>query len=66
MARSLGMKTIAEGVELAAQAERLRALGCDEIQGYWYSRPLGQEAFDAFMADATRAFAAGTAVSPGA
>ncbi|WP_458734877.1 EAL domain-containing protein [Zobellella taiwanensis] len=66
MARSLGMKTIAEGVELAAQAERLRALGCDEIQGYWYSRPLGQEAFDAFMADATRALAAGTAVPPGA
>lgn len=40
MAHSLGMKTIAEGVETRSQAKLLRQQGCDEIQGYLYSRPL--------------------------
>ena len=41
MARALGIGTVAEGVETAAQAERLTALGCDAIQGFLYSRPVG-------------------------
>lgn len=40
MAQSLGMKTTAEGVETEEQCVVLRHLGCTEIQGYWYSRPL--------------------------
>lgn len=40
MAQSLKLKTIAEGVESAEQAEQLRAFGCDEIQGYWLARPM--------------------------
>lgn len=40
MARSLGFRTIAEGVETEAQREFLRAQGCDEVQGYLCSRPL--------------------------
>ncbi|HJW04433.1 MAG TPA: EAL domain-containing protein [Azospira sp.] len=40
MAASLKLKTIAEGVETEAQAGSLRALGCDEVQGYLYSRPV--------------------------
>lgn len=40
MARSLNMSTIAEGVETAEQAEILKMLGCDEIQGHWFSKPL--------------------------
>ena len=40
IARSLNLKTIAEGIEEAAQAERLQVMGCDEVQGYLYARPL--------------------------
>ncbi|MCG2584853.1 bifunctional diguanylate cyclase/phosphodiesterase [Massilia sp. TS11] len=49
MARSLGLRTIAEGVESGAIAERLRALGCDEAQGYFYARPLPPDQFAAFV-----------------
>lgn len=40
MAESLGMSTVAEGVETATQARRVRELGCDSIQGYLFSRPV--------------------------
>jgi EAL domain-containing protein (putative c-di-GMP-specific phosphodiesterase class I) len=40
LGRSLGMRTCAEGVETAAQLAFLQAEGCDEVQGYYLSRPL--------------------------
>jgi len=43
MARSLHLKTVAEGVETQEQRDRLKALNCDELQGYYYSRPLPPE-----------------------
>ncbi|PKO52596.1 MAG: hypothetical protein CVU28_10165, partial [Betaproteobacteria bacterium HGW-Betaproteobacteria-21] len=46
LARSLGMRTIAEGVETAGQLDFLRRQGCDEVQGYHFSRPLPPEAFE--------------------
>lgn len=43
MARSLNLRTIAEGVEAAAMAEQLQVMGCDEAQGYLYAKPLRAE-----------------------
>ncbi len=40
MAKALGIKTIAEGVETEDQLSTLIKLGCDEIQGYIFSKPL--------------------------
>jgi diguanylate cyclase (GGDEF)-like protein len=50
MADSLGMLTIAEGVESAGQLDFLRARGCAEVQGYYFSRPLKPQAFVEFVA----------------
>jgi diguanylate cyclase (GGDEF)-like protein/PAS domain S-box-containing protein len=44
LARALGMKAVAEGVETLAQVERLREIGCDMVQGYYFSAPLSGQA----------------------
>jgi diguanylate cyclase (GGDEF)-like protein len=45
MAGSLGMATIAEGIETARQADLLRGQGCGEGQGYYFSRPISADQF---------------------
>jgi diguanylate cyclase (GGDEF)-like protein/PAS domain S-box-containing protein len=40
MAHSLGMSTVAEGVETSAQLQALGTMGCDEVQGYLVGRPM--------------------------
>lgn len=45
MAKSLDMKIIVEGVETQNQFEMLRSMGCNFIQGYYFSRPLEVEEF---------------------
>ncbi|MCJ7766044.1 MAG: bifunctional diguanylate cyclase/phosphodiesterase, partial [Thiovulaceae bacterium] len=48
MANSLNMQTIAEGVETAEQLALLQDSGCDEVQGYYFSRPLPSVEFEKF------------------
>ena len=50
MAHSLGRAVVAEGVETEQQFEFLRALGCEELQGYLFCRPLAHEAFERLLA----------------
>jgi len=45
MAHSLGFQTVAEGVETQAHVEMLEALGCDYLQGYFYSKPIDKNSF---------------------
>ena len=54
LARTLGLGTIAEGVETEAQLAFLRESGCNEVQGYYFSKPLPVEAFEAFQRQAQR------------
>ncbi|MBT9099514.1 EAL domain-containing protein [Methylovulum psychrotolerans] len=49
MAKSLGFKTIAEGVETQEQLDFLRGQQCDEIQGYFFSKPIPAEQFAALL-----------------
>ena len=49
MANSLGMKTIAEGVETAGQLAFLRNQGCNEVQGYYFSKPLPADQFEEYV-----------------
>ncbi len=50
LARNLKLGVIAEGVETEAQWQFLRELGCDEVQGYYLSRPLPVDELERFFA----------------
>jgi EAL domain-containing protein (putative c-di-GMP-specific phosphodiesterase class I) len=54
LARNLGIEVIAEGVETAEQLAQLRALGCDHVQGFLFSRPIAGDEAEALI---TAAFA---------
>ncbi|GAA2091896.1 EAL domain-containing protein [Kitasatospora saccharophila] len=54
LAHALGLTVTAEGIENAAQAERLRQTGCDTAQGWYYARPGGPEVIAAILRDQPR------------
>ena len=43
LSTSLGMKTVAEGIESKEQKELLKELGCNYGQGFYFARPMGAE-----------------------
>ncbi len=49
LSKNLGLRVIAEGVETEQQLDFLRSSGCEEIQGYFYSRPLPEKDFVQFL-----------------
>ncbi len=51
LAKNLGYKTIAEGVESKDQITFLGQLGCYDIQGYYYSKPVGVTEINKYLAD---------------
>jgi diguanylate cyclase (GGDEF)-like protein/PAS domain S-box-containing protein len=55
MAKSLNLKTIAEGVENKEQYDFLRLRECDEMQGYYFSRPLPAQNFAKILKQAANA-----------
>ena len=54
LAKSFRLKTVAEGVETKEQAAILRELGCDAIQGYWISKPVGIPELEQWLSRAPR------------
>ena len=49
LAHAMGLKVVAEGVETEGQHEILRNLGCDELQGYLFARPMAPEAIPGWV-----------------
>ncbi|MGB5177717.1 MAG: EAL domain-containing protein [Gammaproteobacteria bacterium] len=57
MSHSLGMKVIAEGVEQQEHMQMLLQMHCDQVQGYYISRPLTADQFEDFVRHRNKAFA---------
>lgn len=53
LSHSLGLSTVAEGVETSERADVLRELRCDRAQGFLYSKPVNARALDALLAEET-------------
>ena len=49
MAHEMGMEIIAEGVETREQAEYLLSLNCEQMQGYYFSRPIPVAEYEALV-----------------
>ncbi|WP_439859312.1 putative bifunctional diguanylate cyclase/phosphodiesterase [Pseudomonas sp. MBLB4136] len=64
MSHSLGLKVVAEGVELARSLQLLRLWQCDTVQGYLISKPLSAEDFEAWVVQPSAALVARGGVEP--
>ena len=54
MARSLGLRTLGEGVETQINRRALQMLGCDDAQGYFFGRPVPSVDFESMVLTAQR------------
>jgi EAL domain-containing protein (putative c-di-GMP-specific phosphodiesterase class I) len=50
MAHGLGLRVVAEGVETKEEQEELRLMQCDEVQGYFHSKPVPPDEFFRLLA----------------
>ncbi|MDP2283902.1 MAG: EAL domain-containing protein, partial [Pseudohongiella sp.] len=64
LGHELGMKVIAEGIETQAQADFVRAAGCDELQGYLFSKPMSATALINQLRQHNFLIASGTQTDP--
>ncbi len=51
IAKQLGLKTICEGVETGTQLNWLKTVGCDMVQGFYYSKPIPAAELENFVMD---------------
>ncbi|MEK8033301.1 EAL domain-containing protein [Ideonella sp. DXS29W] len=51
MAHTMGLRVVAEGVETPAQRDALVAMGCDELQGYLFAKPMSPQALELWATD---------------
>lgn len=51
LVHNLGLKTIAEGVETSEQLEKVKSMGLDMVQGYFYSRPIPADEFERYLVE---------------
>lgn len=49
MCKAMGLQVLSEGVETEEQLQRLLSMGCDYVQGYYYSKPLPEAEFEAYL-----------------
>ncbi len=64
LGHTLGLKVVAEGVEHVDEARMLAAAGCDELQGYLFSRPLAADDFVVWKAENDRTLVQGAGETP--
>ena len=55
IARWLKLSVVAEGVETKEQFERLKKIGCDYVQGYYFAKPMPAGEFEALIGEGKRA-----------
>ncbi|MDP7592419.1 MAG: EAL domain-containing protein [Litorilituus sp.] len=53
LGKKMGLKVIAEGIEEIEQQERLLELGCDEVQGFYYAKPMPKNDFFQFLKESS-------------
>ena len=49
LSQAIGSTTVVEGVETLRELEQIEGLGCDVAQGFYFSRPLPEDAFDDYL-----------------